>query len=149
MISCSNAWKHGIVKYLRTVPVILLLLLLVLLSVTNCAVPTATITQATSSVPLTLIPAPSSVPGPSPQMSPNPMTTISMPTQPLVQTISVNEVKDQLDSGYDFVLVDVRRLASFDSIHIDKAISIPLAELPSRYAEIPNDLEVIVYAACQ
>jgi rhodanese-related sulfurtransferase len=57
-------------------------------------------------------------------------------------------VKSKLDSGQNIVLVDVRDKAAFDASHIGQAISIPLEVLPSHCMEIPQGVEVIVYAEC-
>ena len=61
---------------------------------------------------------------------------------------SMEEAKYKLDSGYNFILVDVRSKKSYDGSHIDGAISIPFEELKDRYTEIPQYSKVIVYAAC-
>jgi hypothetical protein len=91
----------------------------------------------------TLEPTPTPTTTPTPAASPN-----ATPTPAEVPTVSVEEVKSKLDSGQNIVLVDVRDQATFDTSHIGTAISIPLEELPSRCMEIPQGLEVIIYAEC-
>ena len=70
------------------------------------------------------------------------------PTPVLALTISVEDVKLKLDGGQNFTLVDVRDKQTFDESHIDTAISIPVDELPGRYEEVPQGLEIIIYAEC-
>ncbi|MGH3821243.1 MAG: rhodanese-like domain-containing protein [Pseudonocardiaceae bacterium] len=45
----------------------------------------------------------------------------------------------------DVVVLDVRPASEFAAGHIPGAVSIPLDELPARLAELPADLEVVVY----
>jgi hypothetical protein len=82
---------------------------------------------------------------PAPNPSTSPPTTQASGTD---DKISVDELKQELESGNTMVIVDVRPRALFDISHIDGAISIPLDEMPARYQEIPQEREIIVYAAC-
>ncbi|MCL2536213.1 MAG: metalloregulator ArsR/SmtB family transcription factor [Nocardiaceae bacterium] len=45
----------------------------------------------------------------------------------------------------EMTVVDVRPREEFEAGHFPGAVSIPLAELPDRYREIPADAEVVVY----
>lgn len=65
-----------------------------------------------------------------------------------VSFISVAELKDKLESGSPIILVDIRNSDAYSASHIDRAVSIPLDEIPDRYQEIPQDREVIVYSGC-
>ncbi len=64
-----------------------------------------------------------------------------------VPRLSPDEVKEKLDSGADVVIVDVRSREAYDEGHIKGAISIPLSEVESRYNELPEDKEIIIYCA--
>ena len=63
-------------------------------------------------------------------------------------SINVDELKGKLDSDVDLLLVDIRTKASYDSGHIEGAVSMPLEEMPDRLSEISKDIEVIVYTSC-
>lgn len=45
----------------------------------------------------------------------------------------------------EMTVVDVRPREEFDAGHFPGAVSIPLAELPDRYRELPDGAEVVVY----
>jgi len=53
-----------------------------------------------------------------------------------------------LDDGQLIVLLDIRTSAEYEKSHIEGAISLPLNELDERWEEVPQDGEIIVYAAC-
>ena len=60
--------------------------------------------------------------------------------------IAISELKNKLDSGEQFLLVDVRRdweLKWFGAI--EGAIHIPVAELDGRMKDIPKDVQVVFY----
>lgn len=59
-----------------------------------------------------------------------------------MKTITAKELKNTTTT--EFVLVDVRENDERAAAHID-GIHIPLAEIPSRAAEIPQDTPVVVY----
>jgi rhodanese-related sulfurtransferase len=44
----------------------------------------------------------------------------------------------------DAVLLDVREKDEWDAGHVDGAVHIPLGELPTRLAEVPADVEVVL-----
>ncbi len=60
-------------------------------------------------------------------------------------TISADTVRERLDSGERVFLLDVRTQGEFDSGHIPGAVLIPVQQLKSRMAEVPNDRPIIVY----
>jgi len=66
-----------------------------------------------------------------------------------MKTISAKELKEKIDSGDKFKLVDVLSKESFDTQHIPTAISIPGGELEKRAPkELPDkNEEIIVYCA--
>jgi len=63
---------------------------------------------------------------------------------PDVVRISVEETKARLDAG-TAVILDVRSLDDFETLHMANAVSIPLTELPDRYTELPQDAEILTY----
>lgn len=74
--------------------------------------------------------------------------TISTVVAPSVQTISADQLKQQVDSGESFVLLDVRPM---DEIQrngtLPGFLNIPGDEVQNRLAEIPKDKLII--AACE
>ena len=94
------------------------------------------------------------IPGSSPTSTPVPvaptateeMESFSAPTtEQEVPRIAPEVLKAKLDAGEDIVIVDARSLAEYETAHIDGAISIPLAEIDSRYDELPRDKEIVLY----
>ena len=61
-----------------------------------------------------------------------------------VERIGREELLARLAAG-DVVLVDVRPAEEYAAGHIEGARSIPLAELESRLAELPDDAEIVAY----
>jgi hypothetical protein len=59
--------------------------------------------------------------------------------------ITAEIVKQRLADGTPQLLVDVRKRASYDAAHLPGAVSMPLQELPTRMAEIPHDVPVVLY----
>ena len=66
-----------------------------------------------------------------------------------MKIIKAEELKKKIDSGEDFVLIDVLSKESFEVQHIPKSISIPVGELEERASkELPEkNKEIIVYCA--
>ena len=67
------------------------------------------------------------------------------PYDPEEYTIHPNELKYMIDSGRDFVLLDVREAWEYQLVHIEGAVSIPLGELPKRFGELSPIDEIVVY----
>ena len=67
------------------------------------------------------------------------------PYDPEEDTIHPNELKYMIDSGRDFVLLDVREAWEYQLVHIEGAVSIPLGELPKRFGELSPIDEIVVY----
>ena len=68
-----------------------------------------------------------------------------------VPTVALTEpdyLKWLLDSRQSVVLVDLRPAGEFRRGHLPGAVSIPLAELPRRVAEIPTSPMVVLYCRC-
>jgi rhodanese-related sulfurtransferase len=53
-----------------------------------------------------------------------------------------------IDSRQPVVVVDLRKPAEFRGGHLPGAISVPLAELDRRFAEIPTAPMVVLYCQC-
>jgi rhodanese-related sulfurtransferase len=59
--------------------------------------------------------------------------------------ISPELVREMMDAGENFVLLDVRNDGEWELAHLEGAIHIPLPELESRLDELDPANEVIVY----
>ena len=68
-----------------------------------------------------------------------------LPFDPEEYTVFPNELKQMIDSGRDFILLDVREEWEYQLVHIEGAVSIPLGELPRRSRELSPVDEIIVY----
>jgi 3-mercaptopyruvate sulfurtransferase SseA len=64
-----------------------------------------------------------------------------------VPRIEPQDLKALLDEEKEVVVVDTRRLGSYEASHIPGSISIPLAEMETRYQELPKDARIILYCA--
>jgi sulfur-carrier protein adenylyltransferase/sulfurtransferase len=60
-------------------------------------------------------------------------------------TITAAELKALMDSGDDFLLVDVREPAEWEIVRIPGAVLIPKGDLPGKLAELPQNKPVITY----
>lgn len=63
----------------------------------------------------------------------------------MVQTISMKQLEEMLESGRRFTLLDVRDPAAFGSGHLSGAVNIPLEELEERVDEIAKERPVLIY----
>jgi NADPH-dependent 2,4-dienoyl-CoA reductase/sulfur reductase-like enzyme/rhodanese-related sulfurtransferase len=65
----------------------------------------------------------------------------------LAHSVNPVELKRMLDEGVDFVLVDCRDRPSYEAgtIETDCTLNVPLAELKSRYGELPRDKEIVFF----
>ena len=63
-----------------------------------------------------------------------------------IERIAVPTLKDKLDSGDTFLLIDVREDWELEADGAIKgAIHIPMGELDARMADIPKDIELVFY----
>ncbi|MBI2329656.1 MAG: hypothetical protein HYU85_08530 [Chloroflexi bacterium] len=62
-----------------------------------------------------------------------------------IPRISAEAVKNKLDAGSNLVIIDTRSAGEYEPAHIAGAISIPLAEIAQRYAELKGYDEIITY----
>ena len=61
------------------------------------------------------------------------------------ERIAPLELKRLLDSGAKVVVVDVRSERAYREAHIPDAVSIPLAQLEMRHAELPKEGLMVFY----
>lgn len=61
--------------------------------------------------------------------------------------LTPEEVKEKIDSGEDFSLVDIRPYPLYERAHIIGAISIPFDEITSRSQDLDSQNEIVLY--CQ
>jgi 3-mercaptopyruvate sulfurtransferase SseA len=62
-----------------------------------------------------------------------------------IDFISVEQVKQRLDAGASPLIIDVRSRSSYERAHLPGAMSLPLRELPQRFADVPRDRPVVLY----
>ena len=60
-------------------------------------------------------------------------------------TITPAELKQLMDDGSDFLLVDVREPAEWEIVRLPGAVLIPKGDVPSKLAELPQNKPVIAY----
>jgi len=65
--------------------------------------------------------------------------------QSQVPRLTPKEVKDMLDGGQEVAIVDTRSRGSWETLRVAGALSIPLAEIESRHAELPKDKQIVLY----
>jgi rhodanese-related sulfurtransferase len=78
-----------------------------------------------------------------------PLTTLAGHEEDWIDTIPADRLKRLLDSGVKLFLVDLRPSKEFQQSRLPGAHSIPSTELASRLAEIPKNVRVVLYCACQ
>ncbi len=59
--------------------------------------------------------------------------------------ISVDILKAKIDGGQDVVLLDVREPMEWEIAHLDKAILMPVVQVPARVNELSTADEIVVY----
>ena len=62
-----------------------------------------------------------------------------------LEPVTRQELARRLQDGDDLVVLDVRPAAEYAAGHLPGAVSIPLAELRRRLAELPADREIVAY----
>lgn len=63
-----------------------------------------------------------------------------------IPRVEVAEARAKAKAG-EALIVDVRSLASYEQGHIAASISVPSADLATRYTELPTDKLIIFYCA--
>ena len=61
-----------------------------------------------------------------------------------MKSVTVKELKEMIDKGEDFQLIDVREQSEYDAANL-KGIFIPLATVPKNVEKISKDKKVIVH----
>jgi rhodanese-related sulfurtransferase len=61
-----------------------------------------------------------------------------------MKSITVKELKEMLDNGEDFQLIDVREQCEYDAANL-KGVFIPLATVPQNVEKISKDKKVIIH----
>lgn len=59
--------------------------------------------------------------------------------------ITVAEVKEKLERGDDFVLLDVREPEEVAVARIEGSLHVPMGEIPSRMHELDPEKEIVVF----
>ena len=62
-----------------------------------------------------------------------------------IPAMTVRELKQKLDNGDKFVLLDVREPFEWDICHLDQAKLIPLGQLPSRMSELDSADDIVIH----
>ncbi len=63
----------------------------------------------------------------------------------MIEEITVDELKTQLDSGAQITLVDVRRDNELDICRLKNAVHIPLHLLPVRFTELDRETPLVIF----
>ena len=63
-----------------------------------------------------------------------------------IERIGVQTLKEQLDNGEAFILIDVREDYELEADGaIEGAVHIPMGELEARMSDIPKDIRLVFY----
>ena len=62
-----------------------------------------------------------------------------------VPRVTPQDLQARLAAGEDIVIVDARADAAYAEEHIAGALSIPLAQIETRFQELPRDADVVFY----
>jgi rhodanese-related sulfurtransferase len=66
-----------------------------------------------------------------------------------VDSLSADRAKQLLDAGEKLVFIDLRPAKEFQQNRLPGARSIPIAEVASRFNEIPKSGRVVLYCDCK
>src|SRR5919109_1805546 len=66
-----------------------------------------------------------------------------------VESLTPERAKQLLDAGEKLVFIDLRPAKEFQQNRLPGARSIPIAELATRYNEIPKSGRVVLYCECK
>ena len=104
---------------------------------------------ATLIVPFVLVPAMtlsmSACGGEQESSSRETLSVVSYPSESFYRVISAAQLKQMLDAGQAFNLVDIRSVQEYLSGHVPGALSIPYAQLPYRYRDLDALVPTVVY----
>lgn len=65
----------------------------------------------------------------------------------MTETITAEELKDKIDDGEDFTLINVLARESYEEEHIPRSINIPYQDIAKHYKELDKDGEIIVHCS--
>lgn len=65
----------------------------------------------------------------------------------MINTIKAEELKKKLESGEDFILINVLNEDSFENEHIPGSINIPFTEISKHKDVLEVDKEIVVYCS--
>ncbi|HTF93334.1 MAG TPA: rhodanese-like domain-containing protein, partial [Verrucomicrobiae bacterium] len=66
-----------------------------------------------------------------------------------IDMLAAERVKQLMDAGEKLTFIDLRPAKEFQQTRLPGARSIPIAEMASRYGEIPKTGRVILYCDCK
>jgi rhodanese-related sulfurtransferase len=66
-----------------------------------------------------------------------------------VDNLAADRVKQLMDAGEKLVLIDMRQAKDYQQSRLPGARSLPLAELASRFGEVPKTGRVVLYCDCK
>ncbi|HUT18575.1 MAG TPA: rhodanese-like domain-containing protein [Anaerolineae bacterium] len=93
-------------------------------------------------------PTPTSVSAPTPVLTQRANGGDALPlTREDVPRIALDELRDLLASPRKIVVIDTRSGGEYEAGHIRGAISMPSAEVESRYRELPRGSKIVLYCA--
>jgi PBP1b-binding outer membrane lipoprotein LpoB len=81
------------------------------------------------------------------EVPPTTVEKVPPTTKDEVPRISVEELKERIDSGEAIVIGDTRGQSSFDISHIAGAISITSSQVEALLDDLPLDQEIVLYCA--
>jgi rhodanese-related sulfurtransferase len=61
-----------------------------------------------------------------------------------MRLVPVHDLKEMIDKGSEFLIIDIRDADDFDFAHIAGSLNFPKPEFDSRIPEIPRDIPVIL-----
>jgi hypothetical protein len=93
-------------------------------------------------------PTPTSVAVPTPVLTQRANGGDALPlTREDVPRIALDELRDLLASPRKIVVIDTRSRGEYQAGHMRGAISMPSAEVESRYLELPRGTKIVLYCA--
>ena len=63
----------------------------------------------------------------------------------MLKSISAVDTAFLLENNSEAVILDVREKGELSICHIERALHIPIAEIPNRYEELPKNVPLIVF----
>jgi rhodanese-related sulfurtransferase len=62
--------------------------------------------------------------------------------------VPMDQVKQALDEGADFIILDTRVPEAYVELRIPGALSLPFYEVDERYQDLPKDAWIVAYCSC-